>query len=244
MRIPRIYQPVALTTGSEISLDESASQYLLRVLRLRESDRLIIFDGQGVSYEAELAGKIGKQAQVRLLQQIQLDTESPLQIHVGLGISKGERMDYAIQKLVETGVHSITPLLTDYTVVKLDHKRKQSRHQHWQGVIVSACEQSGRSFLPLLHEVDDLASWAANRDEECKLVFDAGATRHLTDIQPAPSRVSVLIGPEGGLSQQEIVQAGEHGFDIIRLGPRILRTETAAVAISTALQTLWGDYRR
>lgn len=244
MRIPRIYQAAKLSPGSELELNEAASQYLLRVLRLRESDRLIIFDGLGAHYDAELTGKPGKRARVRLLQQNDTNTESPLQLHVGLGISKGERMDYAIQKLVETGVASITPLFTEYTVVRLDEKRKRSRREHWQGVIISACEQSGRNVLPQLHDTTELVTWMAGRDDECKLAFDASGHQNLTDIQPVPRRVSVLIGPEGGLSEQEIAQAGETGFDIVRLGPRILRTETAAVAISAALQTLWGDYSR
>lgn len=244
MRIPRIYQPVVLTSDREFKLGDTASQYVLRVLRLRESDSLFIFDGKGACYQAELTGRAGKHATVRLLHQLEHDAESPLQLHVGLGISKGERMDYAIQKLVEIGVQDITPLLTDYTVVKLDEKRRQSRHQHWEGVIISACEQSGRNYLPRLHEINDLPTWISTRDEECRLVFDAGGTCRLSEVKPVPTRVNILIGPEGGLSDTEFAQAGEHGFISIRLGPRILRTETAAVAIGAALQTLWGDYSR
>jgi len=155
MRIPRIYQPIPLNAGEEVKLDAAASQYLLKVLRLREGANLVIFDGQGESYEAVLSAAAGKHAVIKLLHVVNANTESPLQLHVGLGISKGERMDYAIQKLVETGVQRITPLLTEYTVVKLDNKRQQSRRQHWQGIIVSACEQCGRSSLPTLHDASD-----------------------------------------------------------------------------------------
>jgi 16S rRNA (uracil1498-N3)-methyltransferase len=242
MRIPRVYQSISLAEGREVSLDVSASQYLVKVLRLRESARLIVFDGQGNSYEAELTSIRGKQATVKLLNQITADTESPLQIHVGLGISKGERMDYAIQKLVETGVHSITPLSTEYTVVKLDSKRKQTRLQHWQGVVISACEQCGRNYLPELYEADEISHWLANTDSELKLAFDASGDICLRNIKTVPRTISILIGPEGGLSDNELDYARTHAFSIVRLGPRILRTETAAVAISAALQTLWGDY--
>jgi len=242
MRIPRIYQPIPLNAGEEVKLDAAASQYLLKVLRLREGANLVIFDGQGESYEAVLSAAAGKHAVIKLLHVVNANTESPLQLHVGLGISKGERMDYAIQKLVETGVQRITPLLTEYTVVKLDNKRQQSRRQHWQGIIVSACEQCGRSSLPTLHDASEISQWIADASAECKLVFDAGGTTSLKAIQPVPTHVCVLIGPEGGLSEQEVRLASDKGFQVVQLGPRILRTETAAVAISAALQTLWGDY--
>jgi 16S rRNA (uracil1498-N3)-methyltransferase len=241
MRIPRVYQATTLGNGRIIELEPEASQYLTKVLRLREGAAVILFDGQGQSYQGVLTAT-GKHASVKLLERIAADTESALQLHVGLGISKGERMDYAIQKLVETGAHSITPLLTEHTVVKLDAKREQTRLQHWQGVIVSACEQCGRNVLPRLHPVREFAEWVADVDDQCRLIFDAGGRVSLRSIDPAPSAVTVLIGPEGGLSEHEITSACAKGFLQVRLGPRILRTETAAVAISAALQTLWGDY--
>lgn len=242
MRIPRVFQSISLASEHEITLDGIASQHLLKVLRLREGSPVIIFDGQGENYEAVVTGTSGKHARVKLLHRINTDTESPLQLHVGLGISKGERMDYAVQKLVETGVQSITPLLTEHTVVKLDSKRKQSRRQHWSGIIISACEQCGRSYLPQLHDVSDISNWIANAAADCKLAFDASGNTELKSIHPSPASVCVLIGPEGGLSELEVRDASSNGFQLVRLGPRILRTETAAVAISAALQTLWGDY--
>lgn len=242
MRIPRVYQAVSLSIGSDITLDATASQHLLKVLRLREGAAVIVFDGHGISFEGTLVTVNAKSAVVRLHEQIDQQTESPLQLHVGLGISKGERMDYAIQKLVETGVHSVTPLTTERTVVKLDSKREQTRLQHWQGVIISACEQCGRCVLPQLHAVSDISQWTSNVAAERKLVFDASGTSELKTLQPVPHTVAVLIGPEGGLSEQEVDYACRHDFLNVRLGPRILRTETAAVAISAALQTLWGDY--
>jgi len=242
MRIPRIYQAIPLASEREIELDAIASQHLLKVLRLREGASVIVFDGHGESYRSVLTQASGKSAVIKLQVRINENTESMLQMHVGLGISKGERMDYAIQKLVETGVHSITPLQTEYTVVKLDAKREQTRRQHWQGVITSACEQCGRNYLPHLHPIREISEWTVNVAGDCKLVFDATGTTNLQSIQPPPQAVTVLIGPEGGLSEHEVNFASKHGFHIVRLGPRILRTETAAVAISAALQTLWGDY--
>jgi 16S rRNA (uracil1498-N3)-methyltransferase len=242
MRIPRIYQAIALANDREIELDAIASQHLLKVLRLREGAAVIVFDGNGESYQGELSQARGKSATVKLRERIEQVSESPLPLHVGLGISKGERMDYAIQKLVETGVHSITPLLTEHTVVKLDRKREQTRRQHWQGIIINACEQCGRSVLPQLHAVSDSYQWITTISAECKLVFDASGETRLKSLPPTPASVGVLIGPEGGLSEREVNEAKHNGFHVVRLGPRILRTETAAVAISAALQTLWGDY--
>ena len=242
MRIPRIYQPITFKPDIEIILTADASQYLLKVLRLREGSPLIVFNGHGESYQGVLAQTSSKAATVKLQERINEITESPLKIHIGLGISKGERMDYAIQKLVETGAHSITPLVTEHTVVKLDAKREQTRLQHWQGIITSACEQCGRSFLPQLHPVITASEWIVNVVSECKLVFDAQGTVNLKSISPTPADVAILIGPEGGLSETEVDYAQRQGFKVARLGPRILRTETAAVAICAALQTLWGDY--
>lgn len=242
MRITRIYQSASLSSDREIELDATASQHLIKVLRLREGAAVVVFDGLGNSFEGTLVTANVKSAVIKLHQQINQQTESPLQLHVGLGISKGERMDYAIQKLVETGVHSVTPLITERTVVKLDRKREKSRRQHWQGVIISACEQCGRNVLPELHDVCDFSEWATEIKAERKLVFDASGDTNLKTLQPIPQSVAVLVGPEGGLSNQEVEYASRQNFINVKLGPRILRTETAAVAISAALQTLWGDY--
>jgi len=241
MRIPRVYQDTGLTSGNQLLLEAGASQHLLKVLRLRDGASLIIFDGRGVSYSAILLGNRAGRAEIELQSPLDENTQSPLRLHVGLGISKGERMDYAIQKLVETGVHEITPLLTEHTVVKLDARRAQSRLQHWQGIIIGACEQCGRNILPELHTVTAVGDWLQAEQAGCRLLFDAEGDERLQSI-PAPDSLCVLIGPEGGLSAAEREQAKTRGFRAVRLGPRILRAETAAVAISAALQTLWGDF--
>ena len=220
----------------------TAAQHIGKVLRLREGAHVILFDGNGHAFQASIL-QLGKtKVDVQLLDAITVNTESPLRIHLGLGISKGERMDYAIQKAVEAGVSEITPLLTEHTVVKLDAQRRASRLQHWQGVIVSACEQCGRDRLPQLHEVTTLSDWAASLRIAHKLVFDADGLASLNDVNTPPREIAVLIGPEGGLSESEICLAVQHEFKHVRLGPRVLRTETAAVAIIASLQTLWGDY--
>lgn len=242
MRIPRIYHPHQFIIGSEAELTALAAQHVSKVLRLREAAPLILFDGAGNACRATIAS-VGKHKVIVIYQELLAgQTESPLHIHLGLGISKGERMDYAIQKAVETGVSEITPLITEHTVVKLDDKRRTSRQQHWHGVIISACEQCGRNRLPILHEVSMLDVWLPVVDAGQKLVFDGDGKPGMRDIQPAPRNVAVLVGPEGGLSEAEVRLAKQYAFTHVRLGPRVLRTETAAVAIIASLQTLWGDY--
>jgi len=240
MRIPRIYHDGDLTVGQTIELDRNASQHVCKVLRLEVDAELRLFDGKGKSVTASLQSISDKHAHAFIQTEILEITESPLRIHLGLGISKGDRMDYAIQKAVEVGVHTITPLLTEYTMVRLDEKRKAKKINHWQGIILSACEQSGRSFLPTLNPIEPLSMWQ-DHNTSCKIVFDTEAEQPLSKLEPSKD-VSILIGPEGGLSKNEILQAHTHDFHSIKLGPRILRTETAVVSTCSALQVLWGDF--
>jgi len=240
MRIPRIYYDGDLTIGQTIELDRNASQHVCKVLRLEVNAELRLFDGRGKSVVANLKSVSDKHAQVLIQAEILEVTESPLRIHLGLGISKGDRMDYAIQKAVEVGVHTITPLLTEHTIVRLDEKRKAKKIQHWHGIILSACEQCGRSYLPALNLVTLLETWITH-NTQCKIVFDTESAQPLSQLEPAED-VSILIGPEGGLSKDEIIQTQSHDFHSIKLGPRILRTETAVVSTCSALQTLWGDF--
>lgn len=240
MRIPRIFHDGSLNPGDTVELQRQASQHICKVLRLDNGAHLLLFDGKGKSVNATLESCAGKQAKVALLNEIKETTESRLRIHLGLGISKGDRMDFAIQKAVEAGVTSITPLITDRTVVRLDDKRSGKKLAHWQGVIVSACEQSGRSLLPTLGSVNTLDSWLDHKSP-CKIVFDKDATQSLSQLTKS-TEVSILIGPEGGLSENEVKRAVSKEFYSIKLGPRILRTETAVVSAISALQTLWGDF--
>ncbi len=240
MRVPRIYHNGDLSLGQTIELDRNASQHVCKVLRLTNNAELRLFNGRGNSVHAILTNSSVKAATAEIISEISEQTESPLKIELGLGISKGDRMDYAIQKAVELGVHSITPLITERTVVRLDDKRKEKKLNHWQGIILSACEQCGRSYLPKLNPVVTLEKWLPH-DAPCKIVFDTESEQRLSQLTRA-DKVSILIGPEGGLSETEVSHAKTYDFHSVKLGPRILRTETAVVSASSALQTLWGDY--
>ena len=241
MRIPRIYLPLNLNSEQPLELTEHAFQHAVKVLRMKENSKLIVFDGKGHEYSATLQQVNKKNAFIEIKSLIDNNTESNLAIHLGLGISKGERMDFAIQKAVELGVTEITPLFTDFCVVNLNEKRIQKRLQHWQGIIISACEQSGRSVLPIINTTTTLIKWAESVNNTC-LVFDPLATISLKEIKPENDYINLVIGPEGGLSPKEISELNKkEKFYSVKFGSRILRTETAAISTITAIQILWGD---
>lgn len=242
MRIPRIYLNTSLNSGISIELDERAFQHTVKVLRLREADEIILFNGHGDEYSATLQQVTKKHARAQVNERIENNTESSLSIQLALGISKGERMDFAIQKAVELGVTDIIPLYTERCVVNLDSKREAKRLEHWQGVIISACEQSGRDVLPALHTpIDIRKNFSALPDNELKLTLSPYAEQTLKQINKPDKNVLILIGPEGGLSEQEVELAVQQGFVAVRMGPRILRTETAALTAVSTIQMLWGD---
>ncbi len=241
MRVPRIHLPVNLDSKQQLLLTEHAFQHVIKVLRMKQGSKLIVFDGKGNEYFALLEQINKKNASVTITEKIDSINESHLSIHLGLGISKGERMDFAIQKAVELGVTEITPLFSEHCVVNLDEKRIKKKLQHWQGIIISACEQSGRSILPILNPAITLVKWAESIHEIC-IVLDPLATTTLNKITLESKCINLLIGPEGGLSSKEISELEKNSnFHAIRFGPRILRTETAAVSAITAIQLLWGD---
>lgn len=237
----RFYTEQSLSPGQKVILEETSSHHLLRVLRLKPGESLLLFNGNGKEYRAilEEAGK--KQATVLVQDSRQPDRESKLHITLGQGVSRGERMDFVLQKSVELGVGSITPLWTKRSQVQLSGKRLEKRLNHWRGVIRSACEQSGRVYLAKLNGATKLPDWfSVNRKQSLQLVLDPSASLQLSDLAPA-REIRILIGPEGGLQSDEISMAEASGFQRIRLGPRILRTETAALATVAAIQALWGD---
>lgn len=240
MRLSRFHIDQPLTEDTDILLDERNSHYLLRVLRLKPGDPLILFNGDGYEYNAILEQSTKKQATVRLQTRQSPQRESPLHIEIGQGVARGERMDFVLQKSVELGVNSITPLWTRRSQVRLDDKRLEKRLTHWRGVVHSACEQSGRVHVPSLQTPLDLDTWLTTPADGLNLVLSPHSDMTLKDLQPA-TRVRVLVGPEGGLEDGEINAAEANDFQTVCLGPRILRTETAALATLTALQTLWGD---
>lgn len=242
MRTTRIYLPQALAPGDTVQLDARSAHHVSKVLRMKAGTRLRVFDGQGLEADATLETIHRKQVTACIQSVRQDNRESPLPIILGQGISKGERMDFVLQKSVELGVTEIAPLWTRYTQVQLDEKRLTKRMAHWEGVVISACEQSGRTRLPLLHRPQKLVDWLARDSaQDSQLMLDPGQTARLQD-QPSPATgVRLLIGPEGGLSEEEQDSARRQGYTGVRLGPRVLRTETAALAAITAIQTLWGD---
>lgn len=241
MRIPRIYLPLDLNNNLPLELTDHAFQHVVKVLRMKENSKLIVFDGNGHEYGATIQQVNKKNAFIKVESLIDNKTESNLKIHLGLGISKGERMDFAIQKVVELGVTEITPLFTEHCIVNLNEKRMQKRLQHWQGIIIGACEQSGRSVLPVINTATTLTKWSESINKIC-LVFDPLSTRSLNEIKSKSDCINLVIGPEGGLSSKEIFELDEkENFYTVKFGSRILRTETAAISAITAIQLLWGD---
>ncbi len=241
MRIPRIYTPTALNSGNTIELDENAFNHAVRVLRLKQGDMLTLFNGNGGEYEAELTEVQKKRASANVGNFINNDCESPLPIILGQCISRGEKMDYTIQKAVELGVSEIVPLFSERCGVKLNQGRMGKRLRHWESVIISACEQCGRNQIPKLHEVLTLQEWQQRVDASLKLALDPTAVNSLATLTKPEKNVALLIGPEGGLTDAEINTVIKHGFTGMRLGPRILRTETAGLAAISTIQQLWGD---
>lgn len=240
MKQIRIYQHAELASGSSLSLDKVASNHLLRVLRLRQGDEFILFNGDGREYPSKLE-IIGKTAVAQIYDARETARESCLQLHLYQGISKGERMDFAIQKAIELGVSEITPMFCERTVVSLKGDRLLKKQQHWQGIAISACEQSGRNRIPAIHPAQIFSQALTADKTQLKLMLEPTAAQPLASLQPENSAVSIYIGPEGGFSKAEITQAQGSHLHGISLGPRILRTETAALAAVAACQLLWGD---
>src|SRR3990167_7378792 len=239
----RIFQPMALQPATVIRLNEQASHHLARVLRATIHDPVIIFNGQGGEYEGVIKQIEKKQVTVEIMQHVAREVESPLEIWLAQGISRGEKMDYIIQKSVELGVKKIIPLFTERCNVKLDHARGEKRQEHWQSIAVSACEQSGRNRIPEVLLPQSIDTWLMTVQAEYCFVLSPHAEQKVKEWTiPKTAQIVLLIGPEGGLSEQEINQALQHHFFSLNLGPRIMRTETAAVAAIAALQGCFGDF--
>lgn len=243
MRIPRLYLPAPLAVGATAPLDDSAFNHAVRVLRLKPGAAVILFDGAGRAFAATLAD-IGKRAAWALVTEaLPGEVEPPLRITLAQGISRGEKMDFTLQKAVELGVAAIQPLFAERGGVELAGERLARKFQHWRGIIIGACEQSGRSRLPELREPSVLGEWLAGSAEPgMRVLLDPSAGRSLRDLEPPEGALTLLIGPEGGLDPAEIARARAEGFIGVRLGPRVLRTETAGVAALGAVQALWGDW--
>lgn len=239
----RLFVSGQLINGTEVILEGDRARYLGRVLRLRTGDEITVFNGEGPEWTANIDAMTKNTATLRIGDSREAGTESPLKIHLVQGISRGERMDFVVQKATELGVKRITPVLTEYGVVKLDETRKKKRRNHWESVAKSACEQSGRTRLPLIDTPITLKDWFGNKPSEvdAELILGPVASASLAEISTPTTKVCVLIGPEGGFSTTEYEDAAIAGFSAVSLGPRVLRTETAAVAALSVLQSRWGD---
>lgn len=239
MRIPRVYLDAPLAVGQVVTLPANVAKHLGKVLRLPAGAELILFNGQGGEWRAELSFEQAV-AQATPRQFVEAASESPLTVTLLQGIGRGERMDYAIQKAVELGVSAIQPIFSERTVVKLSGDRLQKRQQHWHAVAVAASEQSGRCVVPAVLPALNLSA-ALAIEADAKWVLAPTAVVGIECEQP-PSRAALLIGPEGGLSAAEIDAALAAGWLPWQLGPRVLRTETAGSAALAVLQARWGDF--
>jgi 16S rRNA (uracil1498-N3)-methyltransferase len=240
MKNPRLYVPEPLRSQTELVLPAEAANHL-RVLRLQVGNPLTIFNGEGGEFSAEVVALERREARVRLLEHRAHEVESPLELTLIQGISKGERMDFTIQKAVELGVSRIAPVFTARSVVQLDGDRLGKREAHWRGIIQSACEQCGRNRLPELMPIIGLDQAWQRFNGGIRLVLNPEGGVHLQELPLGEQRMALLVGPEGGLTEAEVASAEGCGFSGLRLGPRVLRTETAGLAALAALQTLAGD---
>ena len=239
MRLSRFFIDAPLSLGQH-ELPEAQAHYIARVLRHAAGDAVQLFDGSGQEYLGELIEVGKKVVRVELREQFAGQAESPLRVHLGQGLSRGERMDWAIQKATELGVSEITPIVSERCEVRLKDERADKRMAHWRQVAISACEQCGRSVLPILHAPQTLSEWQSAVQADLKLVLHPVAEPLASHAKP--QTLAFLIGPEGGLSDTEVEQAKASGFHAARLGPRVLRTETAPVVALAVAQQLWGDF--
>ncbi len=244
MRVPRIFQAIELHTGNTIVLDEQRSHYALQVLRLKPNSKLFIFNHLNQEFAATLVAQNKNRAQVQIANPIHREVESPLHIHLVQGISRGEKMDFTIQKATELGVNEITPIFTEFCNVQLNKERAEKKLLHWQNIAISACEQSGRTMVPTIHSLIHFEKWLGTiaDSDGLKLILNPQKSNTAIKFNSA-KKIILLIGSEGGLSENEIKLAQTHNFTNLQLGPRILRTETAALTAISILQSHLGDMK-
>lgn len=239
MRHIRLFTPQPLNANANVTLDQDAAHHLLRVMRAKVGDSVTLFNGQGTDFAGQVVGITKSVATIRLDHGEPCGNRSPLRTHLGLCLSKGDRFDWAIQKATELGVDAITPLISERVDFKLPAERMAKKVGHWNGVVRSACEQCHRGYVPAICEPQRLADWLASVTADIKLVLYHHQPASLPES--APESAALLIGPEGGLSETEIQDAVSAGFIKLRLGPRVLRTETAPAVALTAIGLRWGD---
>ncbi|OUS11693.1 16S rRNA (uracil(1498)-N(3))-methyltransferase [Gammaproteobacteria bacterium 53_120_T64] len=249
MRVPRVYLDQPLHSGAELALDKAAAHYLVSVLRLRADDALIVFNGSGGEYAAQLQSATHKRATISIGKHRAGVAPSPVRMVLAIGLSRGERMDWLIQKAVELGANEIIPLFTERCEVKLKGERALKKLGHWQQIAISACEQSQRNDVPCIKPTQLLCEFltasAAPSSADLRLILDPRAehslSRTLMSNASSTHTIVLLSGPEGGFSDGEVQLARQQGVIAVGLGPRVLRTETAPLAALAIVQALLGD---
>lgn len=242
MATPRIYCPQIYATGDKIRLEEMASHHILKVLRLKPGDSVVLFNGQGGEFNGKLEALDKRTVWITMGEYSDRGVDSSLDIHLIYGLARFEKTDWVIQKATELGINRITPVMTQHGEVHLKAQAAAARLARWRSIIVSACEQSGRCRLPEIDMPCRLDAGLNNLSESAKYIFHPQGNKTLLQSErPENHRVTLMVGPEGGFSEDEVSLAVQHGFKITRLGPRTLRTETAAISAVTAIQALWGD---
>lgn len=241
MRVLRIYHPETISVDQQITLTADASNHLVNVLRVSEGQPLVIFNGDDNEYPAELVVVNKRKCEAMIDAKLSLSVETPLKIHLGQGVSRGDRMDMVIQKAVELGVDEITPIVTQRCGVKLSSDRWQKKVEQWQRIVIGACEQSGRNQIPKIHPVVQISEWISQSTRQLRITLHPQASKGIKHLSIPSNGVRLLIGPEGGFSESEIYATEQAGFQTCHMGPRVLRTETAAIAAIAALQSIHGD---
>ncbi|KZC84773.1 RNA methyltransferase, RsmE family [Neisseria flavescens] len=240
--MPRFYVDFALSPDSVVELPDNVVRHL-NVLRVKNTEEIVLFNGNGKSYPAFPEVLEKRRASVRILREEAMDNESPLNITLVQAVSAAERMDFTLQKSVELGVAEIRPVISERCVVRLSGERAEKRVARWQEIVVSACEQSGRNIVPKVLPLTTYAQALQQLPQETsKLLMSLNRAQKLSDIRPQSGKVVFMVGPEGGWTEKEEQQAFDAGFQSVTLGKRVLRTETASLAAIAAMQTLWGDF--
>ena len=240
--MPRFYVDFALSPDSVVELPDNVVRHL-NVLRVKNTEEIVLFNGNGKAYPALPEVLEKRRASVRILREEATDNESPLNITLVQAVSAAERMDFTLQKSVELGVAEIHPVISERCVVRLSGERAEKRVARWQEIVVSACEQSGRNIVPKVLPLTTYAQALQQLPQETtKLLMSLNRAQKLSDVRPQSGKVVFMVGPEGGWTEKEEQQAFDAGFQSVTLGKRVLRTETASLAAIAAMQTLWGDF--
>lgn len=241
MRISRIYINNNLEEGTETELTGETAHYAANVLRMQYGQPLIVFNGKGGQYSAEISGIKKSKIVIKVKEHQPVERESNMDITLVQGISRSQRMDYAVQKSVELGVTKIVPVITDFCNMQINNKHNEKKYNHWNKIIINACEQCGRNTLPVLENIMDISNWLEVDKNALKIILHPDRGGRIPGVNGQVDSITLLAGPEGGFSQKEFEQALQSGYQPVKLGPRILRTETASIAAISACQAIWGD---